>query len=255
MQITTPKVLALFFLLAFGSFPLKAEEQKPIEIYTYLLKDRLSATGNLPYNKILNHLFADLQAEVRLIPAPIRRSQRNFKNNRHSCVFPTATEALKLVHTADLGHKNFVQSAPFDYVSIRLFTLNTLPKITNLDQLKDKTVGHLLGSIGKRMLKGVETTINSVSDEEKMVRLLNHNRIDVLMGHHPDTPMAIDRLGSAPVHYDPNITIYRTSTHIVCHDFKGGADLLARINPRIEELRHSGKLQDWLGPHAEIVQP
>lgn len=255
MHIKTSGIVALFFLLPFWGFPLKAEEQNPIEIYTYLLKDRLSATSTLPYNKILNHLFADLQTDVRLIPAPIRRSQRNFKNNRLSCVFPTAPEALKLVHTADLGNMDFVQSAPFDYVSIRLFTPTTLPKISSLDQLKDKTVGHLLGSIGKRMLKGVKTTINSVSDEERMVRLLNHKRIDVLMGHHPDTPMAIDRLGSPPVHYDPSITIYRTPTHIVCHDFKGAKDLLARINPRIEELRSSNKMQEWLGPHAEIVRP
>jgi len=240
------------FVLLAQALPSHGEE--PIKIYTYLLADRLNVQQTLSYNKVLHHITQGLDKDsVEFVPAPIRRSQRSFKTNERSCVFPTTVEALKLVHKADLGHRTLVQSDPFDYTSIRLFTSLDHPKITNLDQLKGKTVGHLLGSVGKRMLKGVDTITQSATDEGRLVRLLAHGRIDVLMGHYPDTAMAIDRLGAKPLHYHDDMTIYHTEARIVCHNFSDANSLISQVNPQIKRIRQNGKMQEWLGHHAQIA--
>ncbi|MEH6404715.1 MAG: transporter substrate-binding domain-containing protein [Sneathiella sp.] len=186
-------------------------------------------------------------------PQRLRRSSHDFSNDRSSCVFPSAIHALRRVHKQKLAALPLFASSPIDYVSIRLYTKKTDPVISSKDQLKGKVVGHLLGSIGTTLLDEKDVTIQLVSDKPLLLKMLFAGRLDVVMGHHPDIPMAIERLGLDDVYYDPIITVYRTPVHIVCHKFKEVDDLLDKINFRIREVRANGMAQKILSKYAEIV--
>lgn len=235
------------------SFATDETTGKKHKIYTYVLTDRLNAKWTLSYNKFLDYVTQDVRDFFDLVPAPLRRSSHDFINDTSSCVFPTAIDGLRRVHKQKLAGFPLLASSPIDYVSIRLYTKITDPVISNKDQLKGKIVGHLLGSIGTVLLDSKEITIQHVSDESLLLKMLFAGRLSAVMGHHPDIPMAIDRLGLDDVHYDPKMTVYRTPVHIVCHKFKGVAGLLDKINFRIKEARANGMAQEILGKYAEIV--
>ena len=253
----TPRLVfnIISFLFCFLSFSAYAENSSggKIKLHVYLLKDRLNLQGTHPYNKLLKYVLQDVQDHFEILPAPIKRSAANFHNAKKACVFPTSKETQVLIHNNNPYMQQLIETVPIDYVSVRLYTKKGKPVIHSQSQLKGKIVGHLLGSVGERLLTEDNLTIRRVSDEGRLVRLLLADRVDVLLGHHPDTPMALDRLELGQVNYDPLLTLYKTAVTIVCHPFDGIDTVLEKINVRIREIRENGLAQKILGPHAEIV--
>ncbi len=242
--------LVCFFVPSFAAAEKTVNKHK---IYVYLLTNRLNTKGTLSYNKLLDYAMQDVRDAVEIIPAPLRRSALSFVDDKSSCVFPSAIPALRRVHKEKLEGLPLTASAPIDYVSIRLYTKATDPVISTREQLDGKVVGHLLGSVGTTLLDAKGVTIQHAPDETRLLKMLYANRLDVLMGHHPDTPMAIDRLGLGKVHYDPKMTVYRTPTYIVCHKFDGVEKVMRKISVRLREMRGSGLAKEMLGNFAEIV--
>lgn len=246
-------ILSMFLIYVPAVSIAESDNDQKYKIYTYLLRDRLDAEGTLSYNKLLENVTREVSDSIEFKPAHLRRSARSFINDKSSCVFPSAINGLRRVHKDDLGTAKLIQSAPIDYVSIRLYTRETDPVITDMAQLKGKTVGHLLGSIGETLIGIHDVKVLNVSDEAQLLKMLFANRFDVLMGHHPDIPMAIKRLKLKAVTFDPKVTVYHTSVHIVCHEFEGVDRILSQIDYRIRGLRKSGEAQEILGEFARIV--
>jgi len=253
------KKLWFFSLLSIFCYPSIASQAADTpsinkhKIYAYMLKDRLGKQENLPYNKLLKYVSQDLGDLVEVLPAPLPRSAQNFLQDNNSCIFPTSSAALQRVHSEKLAGRLLLNSEPVDFVSIRLYTSKSDPVITDKAQLKGKVIGHLLGSVGSLLLNTEGVTIKNVRDESLLLKMLARKRIDVLMGHHPDIPMAIERLQVDDLHFDPDLMVFSTAVHLVCHPFAGSQVILAAINKRIKEIRANGMAQQMLGKYAKIV--
>jgi len=232
---------------------LLAEEQPPIQLYSYILKHRLDEQGTKPYNKVLSYVLQDMEKDIHVRPLPLRRAAYHFQKDYRSCIFPTAASALKKVYKKTLGHRDLKSSLPVDRVSLRFFTRANQPVIRTDSQLKGKRIGLLLGSVGSDYILKNKGKVISVADESRLVKLLSMGRIDALLGHNPDTPIAMERLGMSHMHAAQGLDVYNTDTYIVCHDFPGVKNVLAKINLRLEQLHKNGVLKSILGPYSEIA--
>ena len=253
------KKLWYFSLLSIFCYPFIASQAADTpsinkhKIYAYMLKDRLGKQENLPYNKLLKYVTQDVRDLVEILPAPLPRSAKNFIQDNDSCIFPTTAAVLQRVHSEKLAGRPLLNSEPVDFVSIRLYTRKSDPVITDKSQLKGKVIGHLLGSIGSLLLNTEGVTIKHVRDESLLLKMLDRQRIDVLMGHHPDIPMAIERLQLDDLQFDPDLVVFSTAVHLVCHRFARSEEILTAINLRIKEIRANGMAQQMLGRYANIV--
>jgi len=240
--------IVFFFLLA---APV-ASAQEPIKIYAYLLKDRLDAKGGMSYNQVLSYMTQDMREQIQIVPVPIRRGVTSFLETPNSCAFPTAKSVVEYGRADVVKDMRFVQTKPLDSVSVGLYRREGDEKFTSRDDVKGRVIGHLHGSVGDRLLGDINVTIRAVREEGMMARLLEHGRISAFIGHHPDTPMALDRLGITGIRTTPDVVLYKTKVHLVCHDFEGADAVMEAMNARITELHSTGKIRTLLGRHAEI---
>lgn len=237
-------------LFALGFAPVQADDRA--QLYSFLLKDRLDAKGTLHYNKVLTYILQDVNADLGVRIVPIARAVKSFFEEKKACIFPTSFNLLRFDQSPNTQKIPFIQSLPLDTISVGLYSRKENKALTSKNDVQGKVIGHLMGTVGRQMLHGVDAIVRSVPDEEMLVRLLERGRVDAYVGHHPDTALAMERLGIKTINYKPDVVLHKTSVHIVCRDFEGVESIVSKMNARILELHKSGRLQKMLGPFAEI---
>lgn len=238
----------LFALVGFA--PVQADDRA--QLYSFLLKDRLDAKGTLHYNKVLTYILQDVNADLGVRVVPIARAVKSFFEEEKACIFPTSFNLLRFGQSPDIQKIPFIQTFPLDTISVGLYSRKEDKALISKKDVDGKVIGHLMGTVGRQMLSDVNAIVRSVPNEEMLVRLLEHGRVDAYVGHHPDTALAMDRLGVKTINYEPDVVLHKTSVHIVCRDFLNVQAMVDKINIRILELHKSGRLQEMLGPFAEI---
>jgi len=221
-----------------------------ITLYLNRLPHRLTAASGRQYDLFLNELFADSPLKVSLQMAPLTRSKTSFLGDPDSCLFPTNLRALNVGDRAS----SLVTSEQVDIVSLRLYTAGKTSPDARIADFEPERVGYIRGSGAVHVLGKSADRFVPIESEEQLIRMVELDRIDAFLGHHPDTALALDQLNKPDtLHVSPlNFMNLRFPITFICHDNETGGHFLKTVNPRIRKMRLSGRLREILGPHAEF---
>lgn len=246
-------VFLLLFSAAWFAGPLNgpaAFAEDDITLYLNRLPHRLTETSGRQYDLFLSELLAQIPLKISFQAAPLARSKTSFLGDPRSCLFPTNLRALNVGETA----KSLVTSEQVDIVSLRLYTAGKTSPDTRLADFEPERVGYIRGSGAVHVLGKNAGRFVAIESEEQLIRMIELDRIDAFLGHHPDTALALDELNKPDaLHVSPlNFMNLRFPITFICHDNALGHRFLDAVNPRIQKMRLSGRLRAVLGPHAEF---
>ncbi len=237
-------------VLLFAGYNARAAEE--VSLYINYLPHRITGDSGKQYDLFREELFKDVEHELVYKYGPLKRSATSFSVDRNSCLFPTNAWALK----ASLGDQSLrlISSAPVDVVSLRLYTKTKHSGPVDVDRFQPERIGYILGSGAIALLGDRSKRFMPLSSEEQLIRMLELDRLDAFLGHHPDTALALDDLNKPDMlHVTPAAILdFRLPISVVCHDSEQFRSFQMKLDPRIKEMATNGRLQDILGRHAEI---
>jgi len=233
-----------------GSKVLAAED---VRLHLSYLPQRLTETSGSQYDLFLEEVLdGEAGVGIERLVAPLKRTTALFKADTGSCVFPANIIALDMGDRASL----VMALETVDVVSLRLYTARPDKAGADLDAFEPERVGYIRGSGAIHLLGPNADRFLAINSEEQLITMLELGRLDAFLGHHPDTALALDRLGKPQaLHASPKaFRNLRFPVSFICHDNETGHLFRAAIDPRIREMRESGRLREILGPHA-VVHP
>lgn len=221
-----------------------------IRLHLSYLPQRLTETSGRQYDRLIEEVFEGTEIEVTRLMAPLKRTTALFKADPGSCVFPANIVALNM---GDRASEVFALET-VDVVSIRLYTTTANRAGSGLTDFEPERVGYIRGSGAIHLLGPDADRFLAINSEEQLITMLELGRLDAFVGHHPDTALALDKLGKPDaLHASPEAFLdLRFPVSFICHDNRTGHLFRKAVNPRIKALHDSGRLQAILGPHAEL---
>lgn len=221
-----------------------------VTLYLNQLPHRLVPGSGRQYDGFLKELMQDIAFEVSPKPGPLVRSKTRFLKDPSSCLFPTNIRALRIGSRAD----TLLPSEQVDVVSLRLYTRIERPGEVEIGDFAPERVGYIRGSGAVQPLGPNADRFLAIDSEQQLIRMLELNRIDAFLGHHPDTALALDELNKPDaLHVSPlPVKNLRFKVTFICHDTEAGRTFIESVNPLILKMRLDGRLRAILGPHAEF---
>jgi len=150
--------------------------------------------------------------------------------------------------------ETLLRSEQVDVVSLRLYTRKKRPDGVEIGDFAPERVGYIRGSGAVQPLGPNAERFVPIASEEQLIRMLELNRIDAFLGHHPDTALALEDLNKPDaLHVSPlPVKNLRFKVTFICHDNAIGRRFVAAVNPLILKMRLDGRLRAILGKHAEF---
>lgn len=224
-----------------------------IRLHLSYLPHRLTEDASRQYALLVEELLAGADISVDRQLAPLKRTTALFKADPGSCVFPANVVALNMGDRAS----EVVALETVDIVSVRLYTARQNNVGATLEDFAPERVGYIRGSGALHLLGPNAERFRAINSEEQLISMLELGRLDAFLGHHPDTALALDDLGKPGALHATALPFKNLEFRVsfVCHDNETGERFLKSINPRIRELRRSGRLEQILGPHADLFEP
>ncbi len=244
-------LFALGLVCLLGKAPASASDD--LTLYMYYLPHRLTEDSGRQYDRFLEVLFERTGLTTERKSAPLLRASNLFRQDKQSCIFPSNIRALKLGAAAS----KFGTSDTVDVVSLRLYTAKRQEAGAALTDFRPERVGYIRGSGAVHFLGENADQYVPIASEEQLIRMLELDRIDAFLGHHPDTALALedldrpDALHVSPVAPDT----LRFPITFVCHDSAASRTFLKTVNSEIARMHASGVTRDIFGKHAEFEQP
>ena len=224
-----------------------------IRLHLSYLPHRLTEDASRQYARLVEELLAGVGLQVDRKMAPLKRTTALFKADPGSCVFPANIVAL------DMGDRasDVIALETVDIVSVRLYTARANKVVARLEDFAPERVGYIRGSGALHLLGPNADRFLAINSEEQLISMLELGRLDAFLGHHPDTALALDDLGKpGALHASPiAFQDLQFKVSFICHDNRLGNLFLEALNPRIRDMRRSGRLKEILGPHAEVPSP
>jgi len=242
----------LLTLLWFGgqaSLP-AASADEAVTLYLNQLPHRLVAGSGKQYDRFLAELLQEFPATVALRHGPLVRSKTRFLKDPQGCLFPTNIRALRVGKRAG----TLLSAEQVDVVSLRLYTRKQRPAGHEINDFAPERVGYIRGSGAIQPLGPTAERFVPIDSEEQLIRMLELNRIDAFLGHHPDTALALDDLNKPDLlHVSPlPVRNLRFKVTFICHDNEVGRRFVEAVNPQIVQMRLDGRLRQFLCKHAEF---
>lgn len=227
-----------------------ARADEDVTLYLNQLPHRLVFGSGHQYDGFLAELLAEIGFKVSPQPGPLVRSKTRFLQDTNSCLFPTNIRALRVGKKAE----TLLPSEQVDVVSLRLYTRGKRPGNVEIGDFAPERVGYIRGSGAVQPLGSNADRFLPIDSEEQLIRMLELNRIDAFLGHHPDTALALEELSKPDaLHVSPlPVKNLRFRVTFICHDNEAGRRFIAAVNPLILKMRLDGRLRTILGPHAEF---
>ena len=221
-----------------------------ITLYLNQLPHRLVAGSGQQYDRFLTELLDEINLAVKASHGPLVRSKTNFLQDPGSCLFPTNIRALRVGKKAD----TLLPSEQVDVVSLRLYTRRQRQGEVEIGDFAPERVGYIRGSGAIQPLGPNAARFMPIDSEEQLIRMLELNRIDAFLGHHPDTALALEELNKPDaLHVSPlPVKNLRFKVTFICHDNEAGRRFVSAVNPVILQMRLDGRLRTILGKHAEF---
>ncbi|WP_141096253.1 hypothetical protein [Lacimicrobium sp. SS2-24] len=189
--------------------------------------------------------FSQAELAFTEIHMPLERALRHFESGKSDCIY---TMADAIANRAHLKSDQLLSSYPFNSANLHLFTLQTKPKISNLQQVaaNNHLIVGLNGYLGyysdEIIREEVYGRLVLVTDEERALNMLRQNRVDVLIGFMPDYTRHLNEL-----HYDKSFSLGETLDGLTCRTSDLGIATINALSLVFKDMHKDGLLEKILG--------
>jgi len=243
----------VFSILTFINTPVSiAEPDGAITFYLNYLPHRQTGSSSEQFDAVREHIFKGIDSKHSFKIAPIKRSRKSFLSNLSSCLFPTNLGAVE--ERAKGSQLTFLSTLPFDIVSFRLYTVDEDLIDASVDDFNPRRVGYIRGTAALPLLSDKSGSFVPVSSEKQLIQMLELNRLEAFLGHHPDTSLALKVFNKTDALFVSPAAIkgMRFPISIVCHNTENSKKFIEQINPIIIQMHRTGLLREMLGSYAEL---
>ena len=251
--------LALLIHIVFGYISSSAgaangqDPRKIIKIIGAHLEGRLDEDPNSGYQLIIKALLPTQTHYFQFSRYPFTRAVRDFKNNTRVCIIPSSEKAVRIL-TKD-AKIELLESSAIDVVTSHIISAPNKPVFTTVKALEKHTIAAQNGVVMSRFLREKSTVqVTRTSNDLTALRMVLAGRVDAMYGWFPDIYIIAEKNGLSLPHFNPELILFETTTHLVCKKFDGNEHLFTIVNTRINELKRRGELQNILGKHARIAE-
>lgn len=251
-------LILLYAILYVALVPVKSYAQevskKSYKIIGIYLAGRLDEDPRSGYNQLIKAILPmGLYAE-KYHQYPYVRAARDFKSLEHVCLFPASISSINRMHPDNAF--NLAISDAIDIVSSHIITAQGQPTIRHFKELRGKKIV-VKNAVNTRQIRAGEplAEVWRIPNDVTALKMVQAGRATAMYGWFPDIFIIAQQHTLPLPHFDPDFTIYETTTHITCKQFDGHQDMLVSVNKRIAELKANGQMQEILGQYARIVEP
>lgn len=247
LKLTTSTIL----LSLLSALSVHAQIEGPVHIYGLQLEYRFKPNETDQYNRFMSEMSAHgFTYEVEYLS--LARAWRNLAEDKNSCIFPTSIPTL-IRANPDLKTEVFIESDRIDNVVMRALVLPGEPQIKSLEDMNGKSVALWNGLSAEHFLPGVDAVIELTNTTETRVRMLNSERVDVIISFIPDVQLASIELGfPVPIVEGALELITGNGTHLVCHDTPFNRLKIEQFDKILADFKAAGQLREFFGPHAVL---
>ncbi len=224
-----------------------------IEIIAAHLEGRLDNDPNSGYNKLLDKVLPTQSHYLKYQRYPLTRALRKFAEAKRVCLFPASKTAAAFIIGTETD--NLYESISIDSVSSHFISAPGKKMIEQASDLDGLKVAIQHGVSGNAFLNiNPNMAFITAPDDLTALKMLYANRVDAMYGWYPDVYYIAEKNNLPLPSFNPELVVFKTTTHFVCKGFGGYEDLLKILNIRIRKLRKSGELKSILGKHVQIAK-
>lgn len=251
--------LALLVYMVYGYTSPAAEAgsgQDPGELIRIIgahLEGRLDEDPNSGYQLLMKALLPTQTHYFQFSRYPLTRAIRDFKENKRVCIIPSSEKAVRIL-TKD-AKIELLESSAIDVVTSHIISAPNKPVFTTVSALEKHKIAVQHGVVASRFLTEKSTVqVTRTPNDLTALRMVLAGRVDAMYGWFPDIYIIAEKNGLSLPHFNPQLILFKTTTHLVCKKFGGNERLFNIVNTRIKDLKRRGELQNILGKHARIVK-
>lgn len=198
------------------------------------------------YNDFARFVFGPLMTTGRYHVAPYKRAMRQFQSTKGSCVYPKSIDALLRTGSWEDGNM-FIESDAVLKSPLRIFSAPLKPIIASREDLRGIRLAYALGSRVPNTLGDGPLEYVPVADEVDKAKLLDTGLVDAMIANMPDALFVFRSLNIKMPPYDPDFDpIPVPRIRLVCHDAPVSRQFIQALNARVEKLKASGEMADFL---------
>ncbi|MEX0297678.1 MAG: substrate-binding periplasmic protein [Kordiimonas sp.] len=231
-------------------------EQYPSEVIKIIgahLEGRLDEDPTSGYRVLIRKILPTDTHYFQFARYPLTRALRDFKETERACIFPSSAPAVRIL-TGD-QNTEFVESEPVDIVTSHIISAPHRPTFATVRDLDGHSVAVQQSVVTSRFLRENSTaTITRTPNDLTALKMLLAGRVDAMYGWFPDIFIIAEKNGLSLPHFNPDLILFKTTTHLVCKEFVGNELLFKIVNTRIKDLKRKDELQKILGVHARILE-
>ncbi len=255
----TARVATLIFCACFlhpATYAELESDQRPREMIKVIgahLEGRLDENPLSGYQVLIKEILPTDTLNFQFTRYPLTRALRDFKETKRACIYPSSTLAVRVL-TGD-QNTEFLESEPIDLVTSHIISAPHRPTFATVRDLDNHSVAVQQSVVTTQFLRESSTAIiTRTPNDLSALKMLLAGRVDAMYGWFPDIFIIAEKNGLSLPHFNPELILFKTTTHLVCKKFDGNKLLFKIINTRIKDLKQKGDLQRILGAHARIVE-
>jgi hypothetical protein len=192
------------------------------------------------YQRLFRRALEGTPYSVRELFLPFRRALLEFEHHQVDCTY-SFTEVIEEM----LGEHAIISSFPLGAFSFHIFTRKNNPAISNLEQLKNLSIGAVNGQehyYHSRLPPELNNQLKLLNTDKQGIEMLNLKRLDAYIGALPDMNPYVDSLT-----FDKTLVLYKSFDRITCHNTEKNQAFLNIISAQLEHLKNSGEYQRIAG--------
>lgn len=245
------KSILMLLITSMVSFSLYADQ--PVKLYSFELKNRLSADGSGHYNELIDRLKNEglnIESEI----TSLSRMFKFFEEDKNSCIFPSGIRSI-VKAIPSLNKEELLEGLYVDRVGIAILTKQDYKGYKGLKSLDGKRLSMWSALKPEQFIPSIKyQSLERSPNDDVQAQLLDRERVDAVVGFVPDMFFAAQKFGlEIPKVQEwivprPN----EGGASLVCHNTAASKIFIDEYSQIIKKLKDSGELREMLGPMADI---
>lgn len=183
------------------------------------------------YQKIMAEALSHTDIPIKQFFFPYKRALTVFEESHVDCIY-SFTKVLQ----EKLGKDKVIFSFPLGAFGYYIFTRKEYPAFTSVNQLTGLKVGAVIGHDSYyRGALNSDTKLLMVSSDEQNIKMLEHLRIDALIGALPDLTSYVHLLS-----YSPDHPLIKSYDRITCHNNQANRVFIEQLSSTLKTLKVDG---------------
>lgn len=205
-----------------------------------------------PYDAILAQLTKGFALEVNVDVMPPRRALRVFASKRVDCYF-VSSDREDFFRRRGLPWSELIHSDPINTLTARIYSLQSQPLITSIDQIHGKTIAVDLSvgeatELNQHFFGGRAVTLPVGSVGQALSLLEQDRAVGAILFDYDVRNHAKAEGVEGQVHVSPALVISQLNDTVTCWSGDKTHAFLRHINSTLAALRETGQLQTLLMP-------